>query len=103
VIVTALGQQLGAMQNEDCFFSTFVHRTEVAHPEPTKVFPKLSPVCKGCTHPLGLDQLLLFLLPIILFFYSQTFCLLFLSKLVLFFIYHPLFSSLADKIPTLIL
>ena len=27
----------------DSFLSTFMHRTEVAHLEPTKVFPKLSP------------------------------------------------------------
>ena len=49
---------------------------------------------------LGLDQLFFFLLPIILFFNSQTFCLrlLFLLKEVLFFFYHPLFSSLDDKV-----
>jgi len=63
----ALGQQLlaqtwkkasplemGAMQNEDCFLNPFVHRrTEVAHPESTKVFLKLSPETAMLSAPLG--------------------------------------------------
>ena len=43
---------------EDCFLNPFVHRrTAVAHPEPTKVFPKQSPETAmlsapfRCTHP----------------------------------------------------
>ena len=43
---------------EDCFLNPFVHRrTAVAHPEPTKAFPKQSPETAmlsapfGCTHP----------------------------------------------------
>ena len=42
--------------------------------------------------------------PIIQFFNSQNFCLLFFFKAVLFFIHqnhHPLFSALADKVPIL--
>jgi len=59
LIVTALGQQpldrsdleknfpvrnAHHARQEDCFLSPFVHRRRaVAHPEPTKVFLKLSP------------------------------------------------------------
>ena len=59
---------------------------------------QLAPYIKWDTHstmaadttPFRPWPIILIFLPIILFFYSQTFCLL---KVVLFFIYHPLFSS----------
>ena len=45
-------------------------------------------------------QIILFFLPIILFFNSQTFCLLFLLKVALFLFYHLLFSILVSKVLT---
>ena len=55
-IVMALSRQLGAMQNEDCFLSTFVHRTEFGPPRANQGVSKAEPrdghaICTlQCTH-----------------------------------------------------
>ena len=52
-IVMALSRQLGAMQNEDCFLSTFVHRTEFGPPRANQGVSKAEPKTAMLSAPFG--------------------------------------------------